>query len=85
LIAAFGIKMDNCNFVNTSSTNHGGAICIADESRWGSKTVPSIINNTNFTNVESKWCAVDIHANFSDSEDFHITSPEIVEKCDFIN
>jgi hypothetical protein len=61
LIAAFGIKMDNCNFVNTSSTNHGGAICIADESVWGSRTVPSIINNTNFTNVESKWFAVYIH------------------------
>ena len=85
LIAAFGIKMDHCNFVNTSSTNHGGAICIADESRWGSRTVPSIINNTNFIGVESKWFAVYIHANFSDSGDDHITSPEIVENCNFIN
>ena len=85
LIAAFGIKMDHCNFVNTSSTNHGGAICIADESRWGSRTVPSIINNTNFIGVESKWFAVYIHANFSDSGNDHITSPEIVENCNFIN
>lgn len=85
LIAAFGIKMDRCRFENTSSTHHGGAICIADESPWGSRTVPSTINNTDFINVESKWFAVYIHANFSNSGNDHIYSPEIVENTNFIN
>lgn len=85
LIAAFGIRLDHCYFENTSSTHHGGAICIADESRWGSQVVPSELYYTDFINVTSKWFAVYIHANFSDSGDVHIYSPEIVDHCNFIN
>ena len=49
-----GINMDHCNFINTSSGNHGGALCVADESEWGPGTIPSTITNTNFINITSR-------------------------------
>ena len=32
--AVFGAKMVGCNFINTSSANHGGAFCLSDNSEW---------------------------------------------------
>ena len=81
--AVFGIDMRDCKFENTSSAQHGGALCIADESEWGSGNITSTIRNTKFINVESRWFAIYIHGNFSTSVKF-ITSPQIIEGCDFI-
>ena len=53
--AVFGIDMRNCNFINTSSAQHGGALCVADESEWGSSGVTSTIVDTNFINITSRW------------------------------
>ena len=82
--AVFGINMVDCNFINTSSAQHGGALCIADESEWGSGRVASTIINTNFINVTSRWFAIYIHGNFSTSF-ATIKTPEIIENCKFIN
>ncbi|MBQ6628940.1 MAG: DUF11 domain-containing protein, partial [Methanobrevibacter sp.] len=82
--AVFGIGMTNCNFINTSSAQHGGALCIADESNWGSSAVASVLTKCNFINVTSRWFAVYIHGNFSSSFAY-ITSPEIIDGCSFIN
>ncbi|WP_407431248.1 right-handed parallel beta-helix repeat-containing protein, partial [Methanobrevibacter sp.] len=83
--AVFGTLFENCNFINTSSTNHGGALCIADESEWGSHTVASTIRNTNFTDINSKWFAVYLHSQFKGHEDLHIRGVEVIENCNFIN
>ena len=82
--AVFGIDMRNCNFINTSSAQHGGALCIADESEWGSLRVASTLVDTNFINVTSRWFAVYIHGNFSTSVDY-LKTPEILDNCKFIN
>ena len=82
--AVFGIDMRDCKFENTSSAQHGGALCIADESEWGSGNVTSTIRNTKFINVESRWFAIYIHGNFSTSVKY-ISSPQIIEDCEFIN
>ena len=82
--AVFGIAMDNCNFINTSSAQHGGALCVADESEWGSGRVTSTIKNTRFENISSRWFAIYIHGNFSTSFAY-IDSPEIIENCVFVN
>ena len=76
--------MRDCKFENTSSAQHGGALCIADESEWGSGNVTSTIRNTKFINVESRWFAIYIHGNFSTSVKY-ISSPQIIEDCEFIN
>lgn len=46
-------KMDNCNFINTSTQQHGGAICMAQ----GENTVI----NSNFINC-SAWIGGAIYA-----------------------
>ena len=76
--------MENCNFVNTSSAQHGGALCIADESNWGSSTVASKLINCNFINITSRWFAIYIHGNFSSSFGY-IDEPEIIDGCYFLN
>ncbi len=87
----FGVHIDGCNFINTSSAHHGGAICIADESRWGYdefppfEYLPSTITNTNFIGVTSRWFAVYIHGHFSDSPCTGLSGNEVVENCTFIN
>jgi len=82
--AVFGINMVNCNFINTSSAQHGGALCIADESDWGSARVPSTLTGCNFINITSRWFAIYLHGNFSSSFGY-IESPEIIDGCNFIN
>ncbi|WP_296808798.1 right-handed parallel beta-helix repeat-containing protein [uncultured Methanobrevibacter sp.] len=82
--AVFGIAMENCNFVNTSSAQHGGALCIADESDWGSGAVASKLKNCNFINITSRWFAIYIHGNFSSSFGW-IDEPEIIDGCYFLN
>ena len=82
--AVFGIDMRDCKFENTSSAQHGGALCIADESEWGSGNVTSTITNTKFINVTSRWFAVYIHGNFSTSIKW-IKDPQIIDGCEFIN
>ena len=82
--AVFGVAMENCNFVNTSSAQHGGALCIADESEWGSGAVASKLKNCNFINVTSRWFAIYIHGNFSSSFGW-IDEPEIIDGCYFLN
>ena len=82
--AVFGINMTNCNFINTSSAQHGGALCIADESNWGSSRVASVLTNCSFINITSRWFAIYIHGNFSSSYD-EISTPEIIQNCKFIN
>ena len=84
--AVFGVWMENCRFENTSSAQHGGALCIADESEWGSARVPSTLLNCDFINITSRWFAVYIHGNFSSS--FAWLKPdakEIIDGCSFIN
>lgn len=82
--AVFGVAMENCNFVNTSSAQHGGALCIADESDWGSGAVASKLINCNFINITSRWFAIYIHGNFSSSFGF-INEPEMIDGCYFLN
>uniref|UniRef100_UPI0025F72C22 right-handed parallel beta-helix repeat-containing protein n=1 Tax=uncultured Methanobrevibacter sp. TaxID=253161 RepID=UPI0025F72C22 len=82
--AVFGIDMRDCKFENTSSAQHGGALCIADESEWGSGNVSSTITNTKFINVTSRWFAIYIHGNFSTSVKW-IKNPEVIDGCQFIN
>ncbi|MBR6023814.1 MAG: DUF11 domain-containing protein, partial [Methanobrevibacter sp.] len=84
LSSVAGINMVNCNFINTTSGHHGGAICVADESEWGPATIPTTITNTNFINITSRWFAVYIHGKFRTSPG-NLTSPEIVDNCNFIN
>ena len=79
-----GVRMVNCNFINTSSANHGGALCVADESNWGPGNIASTFINTNFINITSRWFAVYLHGNFSSSTAF-ITDPQVFDGCNFIN
>ena len=84
--AVFGVYMENCNFVNTSSAHHGGALCIADESEWGSARIPSHLKNCSFIDIESRWFAIYLHGNFSTSFDYLDESDrELIEDCHFIN
>uniref|UniRef100_UPI003869D974 DUF11 domain-containing protein n=1 Tax=Methanobrevibacter sp. TaxID=66852 RepID=UPI003869D974 len=83
--AVLGASLDHCNFINTSSGHHSGALCIADDSEWGPGTVTSTVTNTNFINVTSRWFAVYIHGTFSKSSKRNITEPQIIENCSFIN
>lgn len=82
--AVFGVNMTNCKFINTSSAQHGGALCIADESEWGSARVASTLTDCEFINVTSRWFAVYIHGNFRTSY-AEITTPQIIDNCKFIN
>ena len=82
--AVFGIDMRDCKFENTSSAQHGGALCIADESEWGCGNVTSTITNTKFINVTSRWFAIYIHGNFSTSVKW-IKDPQVIDGCEFIN
>ena len=83
-VAAISASFDECNFINTRSGHHGGAICIADESDWAHAYRASSITNTNFINVTSAWFAVYIHGQFKDSNGT-IEKPILIENCNFIN
>ena len=83
-IAAISADFDSCEFFNTRSGHHGGAICIADESDWYATYRASSIRNTNFTNIRSAWFAVFIHGSFKQSAGT-IEKPIRVENCNFIN
>lgn len=65
-------KMDNCNFINTSTQQHGGAICMAQ----GENTVI----NSNFINC-SAWIGGAIYAH----GDFLENKKYTIENCNFIN
>lgn len=82
--AVFGIYMENTSFINTTSAQHGGALCIADESDWGCLNISSTLKNCSFINVTSRWFAIYIHGNFSTTETT-ITIPQLVEDCKFID
>ena len=83
----FGAKLVDCNFINTSSANHGGAFCFSDEYNGGGERVASSIINCNFINVRSRWFAVYIHGNYTGSQYAAdtIKDPQVVENCKFIN
>ena len=76
--------MENTSFINTTSAQHGGALCIADESDWGCLNISSTLKNCSFINVTSRWFAIYIHGNFSTTETT-ITIPQLVEDCKFID
>ena len=82
--AVFGVNMVGCKFINTSSAQHGGALCIADESDWGSLNISSTLTNCDFINVTSRWFAIYMHGNFSTSVEY-LNSPQIIDGCKFIN
>ena len=65
-------KLDNCNFINTSSKQHGGAICMAQQE--------NTVINTNFINCTA-WVggAIYAHGDFEDNKKYTI------ENCKFIN
>ena len=84
-ISGMGIEMDSCNFINTSSGHHSGAICISDESEWGPNYIASSIKNTNFTGVESKWFAIYIIGRYRTSPYDGLLGHEIIENCTFID
>ena len=65
-------RLDNCNFINTSSNQHSGAICMAQ----GENTVI----NSNFINC-SAWVGGAIYAH----GDFKENKKYIIENCQFIN
>ena len=83
--AVSGIYMENCNFINTTSGHHGGALCIADESEWGpsykignqSYGLSSTIKNTNFINVTSRWFAVYLHGSFRTSGGHYVDTRKL--------
>ncbi|MBR3155326.1 MAG: DUF11 domain-containing protein, partial [Methanobrevibacter sp.] len=85
----FGAKLVGCNFINTSSANHGGAFCISDEYQGGGGRVASSLTNCNFINVTSRWFAVYIHGNYtgesSHQGDSYITESQVLDNCKFIN
>ena len=87
--AIFGAKLVGCNFINTSSANHGGAFCLSDEYTGGAERVASSLIDCNFINVTSRWFAVYIHGNYSgDSQhsgDSYISNPQVLDNCKFIN
>ena len=79
--AIFGAKLVGCNFINTSSANHGGAFCLSDE--YGGGTVASSLIDCNFINITSRWFAVYIHGNYT--TDGYISVPQVLDNCKFIN
>uniref|UniRef100_UPI00388F801F Cna B-type domain-containing protein n=1 Tax=Methanobrevibacter sp. TaxID=66852 RepID=UPI00388F801F len=88
----FGAKLERCNFINTSSANHGGAFCISDEyshpTQGGAERVASSLTDCNFINVTSRWFAVYIHGNYTGEGDYQhdfITEPQVIDNCNFIN
>ena len=79
----FGAEMYGCNFINTSSATHGGAFCLSDE--WESSAcVASKLIDCNFINITSRWFAVYIHGNYTNTPRF-ITEPQVLNNCKFIN
>ena len=79
----FGAEMYGCNFINTSTATHGGAFCLSDE--WISAAcVPSKLIDCNFINITSRWFAVYIHGNYSDTTRF-LNESQVLENCNFIN
>ena len=83
--AALAADFNGCKFINTTSGQHSGAICIADESEWGPGYLPSSITNTEFTNITSRWFAVYIHGRYSTSPYSGMYGYELVENCTFTN
>uniref|UniRef100_UPI00386342BD Cna B-type domain-containing protein n=1 Tax=Methanobrevibacter sp. TaxID=66852 RepID=UPI00386342BD len=84
----FGAKLEKCNFINTSSANHGGAFCISDEYAGGAERVASSLTDCNFINITSRWFAVYIHGNYTGDGDLQhdfITEPQVLDNCNFIN
>ena len=77
----FGAKLVGCNFINTSSANHGGAFCISDE--FGNHHITSSLTDCNFINITSRWFAVYIHGNYTESQ--YISEKQVLENCKFIN
>ena len=82
--AVLGAAFNNCNFINTTSGQHGGALCIADESEWGPGLVTSTVYNCNFINVTSRWFAIYIHGKFKASPG-DLDSDEEIINCTFVN
>ncbi|WP_292750275.1 Cna B-type domain-containing protein, partial [Methanobrevibacter sp.] len=80
----FGAKLVGCNFINTSSANHGGAFCLSDEYRGGPQEVASSLINCNFINITSRWFAVYIHGNYTETG-YYISGPQVLDNCKFIN
>ncbi|MBR5502943.1 MAG: hypothetical protein IKV87_00610, partial [Methanobrevibacter sp.] len=79
----FGAEMYGCNFINTSTATHGGAFCLSDE--WQSAAcVPSKLIDCNFINITSRWFAVYIHGNYTETVR-PITEPQVINNCKFIN
>ena len=87
--AIFGGKLVGCNFINTSSANHGGAFCLSDEYENGPQHVASTLTDCNFINVTSRWFAVYIHGNYTDDSahggSTYIKDPQVLDNCKFIN
>jgi uncharacterized repeat protein (TIGR01451 family) len=84
-VAAIGANIDSCEFINTSSGHHGGAICINDEiAKMYNIYRASSVTNTNFTNVKSAWFAVFVHGLHNDSTG-HVEKPILIENCNFVN
>ncbi|AMD18402.1 hypothetical protein TL18_00005 [Methanobrevibacter sp. YE315] len=79
----FGAKLVGCNFINTSSANHGGAFCLSDEYSGGPQRVASSLTDCNFINITSRWFAVYIHGNYTGSS--YISGPQVLDNCKFIN
>ena len=80
----FGAKLVGCNFINTSSANHGGAFCLSDEYRGGPQEVASSLIDCNFINITSRWFAVYIHGNYTETG-YYISGPQVLDNCKFIN
>jgi hypothetical protein len=79
----FGANLTGCNFINTSSATHGGAFCLSDE--WEiAACVASSLTDCNFINVKSRWFAVYIHGNYTNTPRY-ITEPQVLDNCKFIN
>lgn len=72
-LAMTSSSLDNCNFINTSSNHHGGAICMAS----GNNNV----TNSNFINVTSWIAAVFCHGLVGDEK----TKKSMIENCTFVN
>ena len=83
-VAAIGALIDSCEFNNTRSGHHGGAICIADENPGFAVYHASIVRNTNFTDITSAWFAVFVHGDLDDSTPAMENGP-LIENCRFVN
>ncbi|MBQ6512810.1 MAG: hypothetical protein IJI93_09115, partial [Methanobrevibacter sp.] len=90
-VAALGMAMEDCVFINCTSGQHSSAICINDESGWGPGYIASSIKNTQFINLTAKWFAVYIHGRYDGEtgggapNHDHMIGYEVVENCTFIN